>query len=206
MQLVSRFVLVAALFVSVACATGPKTNGVLTSASVSVSNGRTYTMETFFAAADRAAVRQTRQSGEVQTSVISGARAFTSASPNEDGGRMLRTIVLGHQFHALLLHFDAIHGNVRGGEVRYAGHRRVTSVGDWPYGGTSKLVRTASGSAEAFVFNYEGAPEIRVALSDWRDVGGGALPFRMAIDDGSNVYDYSFTAIETNATAPDWAG
>lgn len=197
--------LAAALFVSAACATAPEANGVLTSASVSVSNGRSYTLETFFAATDRAAVRQTRQSGEVQTSIISGVRAFTSASPNEDGGQMLRTVVLDHQFHALLLHFDAIHGNVRNGEVEYAGQRRAARVGDWPYGGTSQLVPTASGRVEAFVFNYEGAPEIRVALADWRAVGGAALPFRMSIDDGSNIYDYSFTTIETDATTPDWA-
>jgi hypothetical protein len=187
-----------------ACATASSSSGVLTSANVSVSNGRTYMLETYFAAVDQAAVRQTGPAGEAQTSIIAGARAWTSATPGEDGGQMLRTIVLGHQFHALLLNFDAIHSNVRDGEIDYAGERRATRDGDWPYGGVSRLISGAE-RAEAFVFDFEGAPEIRVTFSDWRDEGGEMPPHHMVIDDGSNTYDYSFTVIDTDAQAPDWA-
>jgi hypothetical protein len=196
-----------ALLVLAACATAPARNdSVLTSANVSVSNGRTYVLETYYGGAMHAAVRQTRPSGEVNTSTITGDRAFTSTAPDEDGGQMLRTIVLGHQFHALLLNFDAIHTNLRVGEIEYAGERRATRDGDWPYGGVSHLVLGATPDRPtAFVFNYSGAPAIRVAFSDWREAGGGVLPFHIVIDDGSNRYDYSFTVIATDAAPPDWA-
>lgn len=118
---------------------------------------------------------------------------------------MLRTIVLGHQFHALLLNFDAVHTNVRDGEITYLNQLRTTRDGDWPYVGVSHLVRSAAGDPEAFVFNYEGAPEIHVAFSDWRDADGERLPFHIVINDGSNAFDYSFTVIDTQAAAPDWA-
>jgi hypothetical protein len=173
---------------------------------VSVSNGRTYVLETYYGGATHAAVRQTRPTGEVNTSIISGDRAFTSAAPDEDGGQTLRTAVLGHQFHALLLNFDTIHSNVRTGEIEFAGERRATRDGDWPYGGVSHIVLgTAPDRPMAFVFNYAGAPEISVAFSDWRAVGGETLPFHIVIDDGSNRYDYSFTVVATDAAAPDWA-
>lgn len=204
---VGRSLIALALFALGACATAPQASGgILTSANVSVSNGRIYVLETYFGSATQAAVRQTRPTGEVQTSTLSGDRAWTSASPDEDGGPMLRTIVLGHQFHALLMNFDAVHGDIRDGEIEYAGERRATRDGDWPYGGVSRLVRTSAGDgADAFVFNYSGAPEIRVAFSDWRDAAGEILPFHIVIDDGSNTYNYSFTVVATDAAAPDWA-
>lgn len=172
--------------------------GVLTSADVSVSNGRTYTIETYYTAPDHAAVRQTRPNGEINTSIIAG-----DAQSPEDGGAMLRTIVLGHQFHAVLTRFDTVLSNARSGEIEYAGERRATREGDWPYGGTVRLVQSANGGhPEAFLFNMTGAPEVRVVFSDWR----GALPYHLVIDDGSNSYDYTFTAVRLDAAAPDWAG
>src|SRR5262249_23108343 len=147
--------------------------GVLTSANVSVSNGRTYVLETYYADAEHAAVRQTRPTGEVETSVIAGEQTTPA-----DGGLMLRTIVLGHQVHALLLHFDTIPANVRDGEAEFGGARRATRDGDWPYGGVVQLVQAANGGhPEGFVFHPAGAPEIRIAFSDWR----GELPFHMVI-------------------------
>ncbi|QGZ95716.1 hypothetical protein [Terricaulis silvestris] len=201
-----RSLIALALLALGACATPQGSSGILTSANVSVSNGRTYVLETYFAAADHAALRQTRPNGEVQISGILGTLASTSAAPDEVGGQMLRTIVLGHQFRALLLNFDAIHNNLRAGEIEDAGERRATRDGDWPYGGVSHLVLGAAPDRPtAFVFKYTGAPEIRVAFSDWREAGGETLPFHIVIDDGSNRYDYSFTVIATDAAAPDWA-
>ncbi len=187
-----------ALAVAALSACASTSGGVLTSANVSVSNGRTYTIETYYTAPDRAAVRQTRPNGEVNTSVVAG-----DAQSPEDGGAMLRTIVLGHQFHAVLTRFDTVLSNVRSGEVEYAGEQRATREGDWPYGGTVRLVQPAdSDHPEAFLFNMTGAPEIRVTFSDWRR----DLPFHMVIDDGSNSYDYTFTAVTLDAPAPDWVG
>jgi hypothetical protein len=196
-----------ALLALAACATAPQADsGVLTSANVRVSNGHTYVLETYYQNAHRAAVRQTRPNGEVEVSAILGTLAMTRARPGEVGDQMLRTIVLGHQFHALLLNFDAVHSNARVGEIAYGGERRATRDGDWPYGGVSHLVLGAvPDRPTAFVFNFSGAPEIRVAFSDWRDAGGETLPFHIVIDDGSNTYDYSFTVIATDASAPDWA-
>lgn len=206
MRSLGRSLIALALLALGACATAPQASGgILTSANVSVSNGRIYVLETYFGSATQAALRQTRPTGEVQTSTVSGDRAWSSASPDEDGGPMLRTIVLGHQFHALLMNFDAIHSNLRAGEIEYAGERRASRDGDWPYGGVSHLVPGATPDRPtAFVFNYSGAPEIHVAFSDWRDAGGEALPFHIVIDDGSNTYNYSFTVIATDAAAPDW--
>lgn len=198
LKILARILFAAGLLALAACATAPQGDSVLTFANVSVSNGRTYTIETYYTAPDHAAVRQTRPDGEINTSIIAG-----DAMSPADGGAMLRTIVLGHQFHAVLVKFDTVLTNVRDGTVDYAGERRTTREGDWPYGGTVRLVQSASGGhPEAFLFNMTGAPEIRVTFSDWR----GDLPFHMTIDDGSNSYEYTFTAVTLDAPAPDWAG
>jgi hypothetical protein len=168
---------------------------IVTTADVSVSNGRRYVIDTYYAATDDAAVRQTRPNGEINISVVEGERAWTNGS-DEDGGDMLRTIVLGHQFHALLMNFDSIAANVHDeGSAR---------VGDWPYGGTLRMTRSGA-RAEGFVFNFAGAPEIRVTFSEWGIVNGVDTPFHMRIEDGSDTYEYAFTRVERTGSRPDWA-
>lgn len=195
-------VLVAAALGVSACTGGAAESGpIATYADVRVDDGREYVIETYYAGVNDAVVRQTRPNGEINTTAIAAEDAASDAA--EAALEMQNTIVLGHQFHAVLLHFDNIVISAHDGETTFAGETRRMREGYWPYGeGTARIVYAASGDrAEALVFNFAGVPEITVGLEAWRE----DLPYRLIINDGANTFAYTFTAIERNAARPDWA-
>lgn len=171
-----------------------------------MSDGREYVIETYFGALDDTALRQTRPNGEVNISAIEGAEVWTTES-SDTGSEMLRTVVLGHQFHALLFEFESTMRNVRDTHVLFAGENQRARVGDWPLGnGVATLVLDPAGERPVgLVFAFNGMPEIKVAFSDWRQESGRAAPHRLTIDDGSRTFDYTFTQVTTGADRPDWA-
>jgi hypothetical protein len=190
----------AALSVS-GCGGAPESGAIATRADVRVDDGREYVIETYYAGVADAVIRQTRPNGEINTSVLSGEDAASDEA--ESALEMERTVVLGHQFHAILLNFDEIAISARDGETTFAGETRRMREGYWPHGeGTARIVYASAGAEpEALVFNFAGVPEITVTLADWRE----DLPYRLTINDGSHTFDYTFTAIEQNAARPDWA-
>jgi hypothetical protein len=195
----------AALAISGCAATGGHFDGAIaTRADVRVDDGRTYVIESYYAAIDDAAVRQTRPNGEINISAINGDHAWTSGS-DQDGGDMLRTVVLGHQFHALLLHFDGILSNVREQEVVYNGRTHRARDGAWPFGEGAARLLIADERPVGMVFNFAGVPEITVMLDDWRVANGTSLPHHLTIDDGTRSFDYSYTEIAPAAQRPAWA-
>lgn len=194
-------ILVAAAFALSGCADSAGGDAVLTRADVRVDDGRAYVIETYYAGVNDAVVRQTRPNGEINTTVI--PTEVPASDEAERALEMQSTIVLGHQFHAILLHFDDIAISAHDGETTFGGETRRMREGYWPYGeGTARIVYAASGDqAEALVFNFAGVPEITVGLEAWRE----DLPYRLIINDGSHTFAYTFTAIERNAARPDWA-
>jgi ketosteroid isomerase-like protein len=178
---------------------------IVTSADVRVSDGVRYTLETFFNAIDVAATRQTRPNGEINVMAIEGPTAWTSGA-TELGGDMERTLTLGHQFHALLLHFDDLVRNPRDANVTFRNEARRARVGDWAYGdGEAQLVFNAAGTRpEALIFSFPGAAPIEMVFSNWRRAGGVQLPHRLAIDDGRRQFDYRFTRIALEAHSANW--
>lgn len=181
-------------------------DAIVTSADVRVSDGLRYTLETFFNVSDVVATRQTRPNGEINVMALEGPTIWTSGSA-EQGGDMERTLTLGHQFHALLLHFDDLVTNARTAEVSYRNQARNARVGDWPYGqGEAQLIMNRGNTrpdALRMVFPALDTT-IEVTFSNWRRVNGTSLPYRLNIDDGRRTFDYRFTRVETAPTMPNW--
>lgn len=178
---------------------------IVTSAEVRVSDGLRYRMESFFNAADIAATRQTRPNGEINLLAIEGPTAWSSGSA-ENGGDMERTLTLGHQFHALLLHFDDLVRDPRNAEIAYRAGVRHARVGEWLYGeGAAQLIFNRAGNrAEALILSFPGRPPIEITFSNWRHISGTPLPHRLHIDDGQRQFDYRFTRIDISDRTPNW--
>lgn len=178
---------------------------IVTSAQVRVSDGKRYVMETYYSAPEIAALRQISSPEDTTIIATEGPRAWAI---NQEGGddNLLRTFAMGHQFHALLLHFDDIVIDAHDTEVTYRGATRRARVGHWPFGaGEAQLVYQAAGNrVDALILSGPERPDVVVRFSNWRSVRGERLPFRAAIDDGTRIFHYAFTRVDTAPRVANW--
>lgn len=181
------------------------TRAIVTAADVTVSDGSEFRTESFFQAADAAAIRHIDERDQLVA--VEGPIGWARLGDrSQAGAEFHKQFALGHQYHAFLLHFDELVADRRASSaVTFMGSRRRARSGDYPYGGTVHLVEDQeSGRASGFVFELPGAPVIEVVLSDWRDAGNVELPFRAEINDGERVFDYRYASIDIAARSPLW--
>lgn len=181
------------------------TTAIRTSADVTVSDGSSFRTQSFFHAADQAAIRHIGDSD--QFIVVEGPLSWVRVGDELDAGSAFHKLfALGHQYHALLLHFDEIVSNPRSTEqLEFSGAVHRARSGDYPYGGSVHLVDSgASGRAAGLLFEFPDVPAIEVTFSDWRDVGDTQLPYLVTIDDGERIFDYRYTSISTDRDSPLW--
>lgn len=177
-----------------------------TRANVAVSDGSVFRTETRFHAAEGSAFTQRTGDGETLI-VVEGPFSWTRADDTVSAGTEFHKLfALGHQFHAFLLHFEAIAENVEEtGEVGFLGDLRAARSGDYPYGGRVHLV---SGDSEnrplGLLFEFPDIPAISVVFDDWRDHAGTDLPFALEIDDGTRQFTYAYTDIAIENRSPLW--
>lgn len=178
---------------------------ITTTASVSVSDGSRFETETWFQAADHAAIRHYDEA--VQTVAVEGPLAWISRGERfQPGGDQLKGFALGHQYHALLLHFSEIVADAEPvKDIVFQGQTRSGIGGGYPFGGKIFLVHGAEDDKPAgFRFELPASPPMEIAFSDWRDHQGRNLPFHVAIDDASLVYEYDYRDIGIGERAPGW--
>ena len=114
-----------------------------------------------------------------------------------------RTWILGHQFHAQLFRFAEINGGIV--EVRpypgegdcpcteYRGNRSGGAAGIEGYG---LVVNNESGRAQRLLVHRSNDAPVATMFEDWRIQNDREVSYRIVVDDGEQVYDFRFTAVE----------
>lgn len=181
------------------------TRSIIGAADVSVSDGSSFKVETFFHSKDAAAIRHIRD--EERLIVVEGPTSWTrTADKDEPGTSFHKRFSLGHQFHAFLLHFENMVGDVRpvpNIDFHSGVHSGVS--GNDPYGGTISLIDSNDETRPAgLLFEFPETPPITVIFADWREIDGEVLPYHIQIDDGERIFDYHYSAIDLTSKSPLW--
>lgn len=178
---------------------------ITTAARVEVSDGSTFNTESFYQSADTSAIRHIDD--EIQIVAVEGPVAWAArGGKTQTGGDNLKNFALGHQYHALLLHYDEVVSAIAPREnIAFGGAVRGGKSGDLPFGGKLALIQDGEETRPAgLLFELPDTPPIEVHLKDWRDSNGRTLPFHVQIDDGSRRFDYFYTKIEITEASPIW--
>lgn len=175
------------------------------SADVSVTDGSSFTIESFFRSRDYAAIRHFGENERV-TSVEGPFGWIGSGDIFRLGGDFEKIFALGHQFHAFLLYFDELTDNQRDSAgIEFLGALHAARSGDYPYGGDVHLIVGDDPARPlGMVFDYPDIDPIEVALDDWREVDGVELPFELAIHDRGTVFEYLYTSIDLSPQTELW--
>jgi ketosteroid isomerase-like protein len=175
------------------------------SADVSVTDGSSFTIESYFRSRDYAAIRHFGENERV-TSVEGPFGWVGSGDRFRLGGDFEKIFALGHQFHAFLLYFDELTDNQRdSADIEFLGTRHAARSGDYPHGGEVHLiVGDDPAHPVGIVFDYPDIDPIEVALDDWREVGGVELPFELAIHDRGKVFEYHYTSVDLSPQTELW--
>lgn len=178
---------------------------LVTEARVSVSDGTSFTMRTWFQSRAAAALRQSGNS-EVTVAIDGPTTWSHDGSSAQAGNAASGLVVLGHQLHAALLYFNELANDVHdNAAIRFAGESRHGKSGDLGNGGRLHLVAGGTGRAAGLVIELPDGTSIEVAFSDWKAAADGMeLPFAALIDDGTRRFDYRFVTIETHDRSPLW--
>lgn len=174
-------------------------------ADVSVSDGTGFSIETFFGGVDQAAIRFVDDNDQVIA--VEGNWAWVSQNGAAQlGADPLKVFALGHQFHALLLHFEEFAVDVsQTSEIPFGDANRAGISGGYPYGGTMHLITGDDRRyPDGMAFEFPETPRIEVRFSDWQMLDDTAVPFRLQIDDGDRVFDYRYTEIDISRGTATW--
>lgn len=172
---------------------------------VTVSDGKTYSVETFFRSKDRAASKFIRETGDT-LHVVEGPFVWVhSGHTAELAGDFQRDFALGHQFHALMVHFkDIVTDTERVSEIEFAGKKVSALKGVRDTGGALYLVDGDRPDQPAGLRFDVGDLKIDIIASDWRDIDGTSIPFALLINDGSRTFDYRYSRVELTDKPLKW--
>ena len=179
--------------------------GIKTAASVEVSDGSRFNTESFFLSSEFSAIRHIDE--EDQLIAVEGPLAWMQRGDKSQlGGDGLKRFALGHQFHALLIYFDEMVTDISSrNTVSFMGGKHQGRGGAYPHGGEVILIQDAQDARPlGLVLTLPDAPRMEMAFRDWRDYEGRPLPLQIRIDDGSRVFDYSYTRLEVFRATPTW--
>ena len=181
------------------------TRAIVAAADVTVSDGSSFGIESYFHSKDNVAIRHIRDFP--QLIAVEGPLGWAQTPDGSElGDNFYKSFGLGHQFHAFLLHFDKLVSNARSSEdVSFVNENRAATSGDYPHGGVVHLVNGDIASRPVgLLFEFPDTPPISVTFEDWRGLDDIELPFRMQIDDGERVFDYRYSNIEISPRSPLW--
>ena len=176
---------------------------ILTSADVTVSDGSTFETRSYFHSKEAAAIRLIDDDDRVIA--VEGPLGWARVGGESVSGTDFHKLfALGHQYHALLLHFDEIVTDARDTEaVTFRGRERRARSGAYPYGGTVHLVGDPVRPA-GLLFEFPETPLIAVTFSDWRQADGVDVPFVAEIDDSERVFIYRYSTVTMDPRSPLW--
>lgn len=178
---------------------------IIAAADVSVSDGTSFEIESFFHSSDGAAIRHIREPNQLV--VVEGPLSWARVGDKEElGGDFHKSFALGHQNHALMLRFDEIASNARRTtELNFRGNQHGALSGDYPYGGVIHLVDGETRDRPTgLLFEFPESAPISITFGDWRESGGRDLPYLAQIDDGERVFDYRYSSIDLRPKSPLW--
>lgn len=189
------------LFASDACSM----RSIVTSADVTVSDGSSFSTQSFFQSKTAAAIRHIRDKDQIVA--VEGPYGWVRVGDSENvGSDVEKAFALGHQFHAFLLDFEEIVSDRRESEkISFQGKEHHALTGDYPYGGLVHLIAAQGGlHAPGLVFEFPESEPIVATFSDWRSLDDLEIPFQVDIDDGQRVFSYRYTSIDMTPKTPLW--
>lgn len=178
---------------------------ITAAASVEVSDGSSFATQSYYQSPEFAAIHHIRENK--QWVVAEGPLAWFSRSDKPQlGGQMLKQFALGHQFHALLLDFEQMVSDIRDiEELQFRGAAHRGRSGAYPHGGELILVHEEGERKPAgMVMMIPETPRMEITFGDWREQGGMSLPFHVEIDDGQQVFKYSYSEVKVGQASPLW--
>ncbi len=175
------------------------------SADVSVTDGSSFKIESYFRSRDYAAIRHFYENERI-TSVEGPFGWIGSGDKYRLGGDFEKIFALGHQFHAFLLYFDELTNDQRDiVGIEFLGELYTARSGAYPHGGDVHLIFGDDPARPiGMVFDYPDIDPIEVALDDWRAVDGVDLPFKLAIHDRGKVFEYRYTTVDLSPQNELW--
>lgn len=169
-----------------------------TYAAVTTSYGAEYGVQTTYRTRNDLVTQFVRDT--TTTFAVEGAETWVQGDTGaQTGGNRERGFAIGHQYHALLLHFDDIIENVRTEtEIDFNGEIRSGRTGDYPTGGTISLIDGAHKNQPAGMLML--LPEekpITNTFSDWQEIASGetTLPHQIIINHDENIFTYIYSKI-----------
>lgn len=172
---------------------------ISTSANVETSYDSQYQVRTVFRSKEDATAEFINP--EIQTLVTEGPFVWVRGGNGGEraAGERERRFVLGHQYHAILLHFDSIMSDVvERAEVPFGDSVRSGRTGKYPTGGEVSLVNGDTKDRPAgLIMNLPDETPITVRFDDWRsEENETALPYMIIIEHQENTFTYDYTNIE----------
>ena len=160
--------------------------GLTAHASVTVSDGTTYTVMTFYQDQQKALFSR-EYPDRLVIQEIAGADTWQSDGVSKQAaGPQVASFVLGHQFHAQMLWPEQFY----------------SVVDDTPelidqFGNTvSRQMDTEHQRLQKTITQIKDGPRIEFTYEDWRKVGAWQLPFVILIDDGDRQFRYAFEKVQ----------
>lgn len=172
---------------------------ISTSANVETSYNARYQVRTVFRSKDDAVAEFIDD--DSRTFVTEGPFVWVRGGNGEEqaAGDRERRFVLGHQYHAILLHFDSIMSDV---EVRnaisFGDSVRNGRVGRYPTGGEVTIIDGDTNNRPAgLIMDLPDETPITVRFDDWRtNESKTAAPYKIVIEHQENIFNYEYTEIE----------
>jgi hypothetical protein len=180
------------------------TRAIHTFADVAVSDGSTFSTESFFHSKNSAAIRHIRD--EEQIIAVEGPSSWIRRGDSEEAGTEFhKDFALGHQFHAYLLHFDQIVTNIRQtSEIQFRGGTYRASSGDKPGSGIAHMIAGEDPDRPLGLLFDNEDNSIAFSFFDWRELDDQSIPFHVQIDDGERIFDYRYSSIDLAPKSPLW--
>lgn len=119
------------------------------------------------------------------------------------GDDLWKAFALGHQYHAMLVHFNSMFETSESPEkVKFNGRRQQAISAAYPFGGTIYLVGAFT-KPNGILLQLPDQPPIEARFGDWRDASPRPLPYSILIDDGQATFHYRYEQVvieEMNTT------
>lgn len=169
---------------------------IVTTAEVTTSYGSAYRVETYYRTPSETAARFVTQTPALMA--IEGPFVWTRTEGGAVlGGEDERRFILGHQFHALAFHFDAIMSNIEGvKDIPFEGKLHDGRKGFYPEGGAAAMILDDNGKPLGLILSLPGETPLKVAYGDWRETAAGrTAPHTVIITHKDNTYTYQYDEI-----------
>lgn len=173
---------------------------ITTKAAVTTSDGDEYEVRTTYRSAQELVAQFI---GEAHTTIaVEGPFVWArSGETDSNAGDAERRFAIGHQYHAMLMHFDTIMIDVEEDEaIAFDGAMRRGRTGTYPAGGKVSLVDGERAERPAgMVMALPDETAIIIRFGGWRAISDSEdFPHEITIEHEGAIYNYRYTQIDVN--------